>query len=206
MEKIAFIIDGGFFTKRYKDIYRKHPTADDIESYVMKIFSQIKKSKEYPIEIYRIFYYDCSPLNNLEKVANKYSPMNEDDFDKLCRSFKKKCHDIRKFHNEMKIKDFFALRMGELIFHGWNQEKNRYWKPKLRQKGVDMKMGLDIASMTTKKLCTKLVLISGDRDMIPAMKMARKEGVQVYWNDMCTTRQGSALDLSTHSDMVIKLN
>lgn len=65
-----------------------------------------------------------------------------------------------------------------------------------------MKMGLDIASITTKKLCTKLVLISGDTDMIPAMKTARKEGVQVYWSAM-GFNEYEKLDFATHSDFVI---
>ena len=49
----------------------------------------------------------------------------------------------------------------------------------------------------------KLVLISGDTDMIPAMKTARKEGVHVYWHSMDDGKYGSNLDLATHSDVVI---
>ena len=85
---------------------------------------------------------------------------------------------MKKFHDKMKRKNFFALRMGQLRFQGWEQStqnKLNYWRPKIRQKGVDMRIGLDIASITAKKLCTKLVLISGDTDMIPAMKTAEKK-------------------------------
>ena len=94
-------------------------------------------------------------------------------------------------------------RLGQLRFQGWDKKDSNYWRPRIKQKGVDMRIGLDIASVTTKKLCTKLVLISGDTDMIPAMKTARKEGVHVYWHSMNDGKQGSNLDLATHSDVVI---
>ncbi len=48
----------------------------------------------------------------------------------------------------------------------------------LRQKGVDMRIGLDIASLTLKRLAKTIVLIAGDSDFVPAAKLARREGMQ----------------------------
>ena len=205
MEKVAFIVDGGFFIKKYKAKYTKFPTADDVEKYILKIFTYIQKNHHDPIEIYRIFYYDCPPLHNLEDSTGKPVSMSNNDFQKLSKSFQSKYKVISRFHDEMKRKNFFALRMGQLKLQGWEQtqRQSQYWRPKIRQKGVDMRIGLDIASITAKKLCTKLVLISGDIDMIPAMKTARKDGVHVYWHSMDDGRYGSNLDLATHSDVVI---
>ena len=45
------------------------------------------------------------------------------------------------------------------------------------QKGVDIKIGLDIASIAYKKLAQRIVLISGDSDFVPAAKLARREGL-----------------------------
>ena len=207
MEKVAFIIDGGFFTKQYKHKYKIPPTADEVEHYIQGIFSYLQESVTYPIEIYRIFYYDCPPIRNLKSVTKKHSKMNSNDFEKICKIFQKNYNNIRSFHDKIKIKNYFALRIGELRFQGWeepiNSSRLKYWRPKLRQKGVDMRMGLDIASITAKKLCTKLVLISGDTDMIPAMKTARKEGIQVYWSDMWVKEQGAKVNFLVHSDFVI---
>ena len=50
-------------------------------------------------------------------------------------------------------------------------------KIQVTQKGVDMRIGLDIASLCYKKLVNQIVLISGDSDFVPAAKLARKEGV-----------------------------
>lgn len=47
----------------------------------------------------------------------------------------------------------------------------------MRQKGVDMKIGLDIATISYKKLADQIVLISGDSDFVPAAKLARTEGI-----------------------------
>ena len=45
------------------------------------------------------------------------------------------------------------------------------------QKGVDMRIGLDIASLAYKKEVNQIVLISGDSDFVPAAKLARREGI-----------------------------
>ena len=88
MEKVTFIIDGGFFTKKYKGNYNKLPSADDVENYILKIFKHLNQYHNYPIEIYRIFYYDCPPLHNVAKLTHKPSSMKESDFQKICKTLK----------------------------------------------------------------------------------------------------------------------
>jgi len=48
------------------------------------------------------------------------------------------------------------------------------------QKGVDMRIGIDVATLSLKKVVDRIILFSGDTDMIPAMKLARREGLQVF--------------------------
>lgn len=47
----------------------------------------------------------------------------------------------------------------------------------VEQKGVDMKIGLDIASLAYKRQVDQIVLISGDSDFVSAAKLARREGI-----------------------------
>ncbi|HJI20742.1 MAG TPA: NYN domain-containing protein [Coprobacillaceae bacterium] len=47
----------------------------------------------------------------------------------------------------------------------------------IEQKGVDMRIGLDIASLAYKKQVDQIVLISGDSDFVSAAKLARREGI-----------------------------
>lgn len=67
----------------------------------------------------------------------------------------------------------------------------------LRQKGVDMRIGLDISSMTLKRQVDTIVLVTGDSDFIPAAKLARREGVEVILDPMW---QSIESDLSEHVD------
>ena len=52
------------------------------------------------------------------------------------------------------------------------------------QKGVDIKIGLDIASLAYKKLVSKIILVSGDSDFVPAAKLARREGIDFVLDPM----------------------
>jgi len=53
-----------------------------------------------------------------------------------------------------------------------------------RQKGVDMKIGLDIASLAYKGLVDQIILIAGDSDFVPAAKLARREGIDFVLDPM----------------------
>ena len=67
----------------------------------------------------------------------------------------------------------------------------------IRQKGVDMKIGIDIASLAYKKQVDKIVLISGDSDFVPAAKLARREGIDFVLDSM---GQKIKEDLAEHID------
>jgi len=83
----------------------------------------------------------------------------------------------------------FACRHGTLGFRGWKPRtipiaggkplSDADFKPVFEQKGVDMRVGLDIASFADLGSVERIVLVSGDTDMIPAMKHARKAGLEI---------------------------
>lgn len=56
----------------------------------------------------------------------------------------------------------------------------------VEQKGVDMKIGVDIASLAYKKQVKQIVLISGDSDFVPAAKLARREGIDFVLDPLYT--------------------
>ncbi len=64
---------------------------------------------------------------------------------------------------------------------------------------MDMKIGLDISTITYKKFASRIVLIAGDSDFVPAAKLARMEGMHVTIDPM-----GKKLtaDLIEHVDYV----
>src|SRR5437773_32308 len=69
----------------------------------------------------------------------------------------------------------------------------------LEQKGVDMRIGIDVATLTLKRIVDRIILISGDTDMIPAMKLARREGVQVVLVEVAS-QQGTSLSKRLDED------
>ncbi len=51
--------------------------------------------------------------------------------------------------------------------------------PKIEQKGVDLRIGLDIARLSLRRMVDIIVVVTGDSDMVPAFKFARREGIRV---------------------------
>lgn len=67
----------------------------------------------------------------------------------------------------------------------------------LRQKGVDMRIGVDIASLTLKQQVDTIILVAGDSDFVPAAKLARREGIEFILDPLW---QSVNADLFEHID------
>ena len=107
----------------------------------------------------------------------------------------------------------FALRSGETAVNGWSLGSSalksmtanpralvaRDLIPNIEQKGVDLRIGLDIARLSLCKMVDIIVVVTGDSDMVPAFKFARREGVRVYLDHM---GHGVKRDLKAHCDFV----
>lgn len=214
IDRIAYIVDGSFLTKRYQSVYKKFPSASAVESYIQCIQKYIKEKGyiQKNSEIYRIFFYDCKPIKEVLTNPIDNSSLNLSESNSLLNN--------ESLQGGLNEKHYFALRFGVLQLankdNPWNQWQVKNKKiselkdrniqasdltPKITQKGVDMRMGLDIASITSKKLCTKIVLLSGDTDMIPAMKFARKEGVHVILHVLSKWVHNA---MATHADIIVK--
>ena len=63
-----------------------------------------------------------------------------------------------------------------------------------QQKGVDMRIGLDIASLSYKKQIDQIILIAGDSDFVPAAKLARREGIDFILDPMWATIKDSLFE------------
>src|SRR5690606_7663606 len=97
----------------------------------------------------------------------------------------------KSLHSTLVREPFFALRFGELYLEGWQVRKELLKKkapvkidhddiePAIRQKGVDMRSGRDIASLTLQKHVEVIVRGTADSGFAPAMKFARREGAQL---------------------------
>ncbi len=124
--------------------------------------------------IFRILYYDCPPFR-----GNARLPVSG----KL-KTFARS----GQWLEELSAKPSFAVRRGVLKFRGFEPKKipiskrdlsDDDFKPRFEQKGVDMRLGLDIATYATNRILDRIVLITGDTDCLPAIKLARIAGLQV---------------------------
>lgn len=107
------------------------------------------------------------------------------------------------FHDELRGCRKVALRLGEIptsnvrwqlkpgplkqLANGnmtWDEVDDDDFVPDLRQKGVDMRLGIDIASLAYKQLVNQIVLLAGDADFVPAAKLARREGIDFVLDPM----------------------
>lgn len=192
--KTAVLVDGGFYRKRAQKLFGELPAKDRAEELNNYCWRHLKE-KNITHELYRIFYYDCEPIK--KKV---YHPFKKQQID---FSKSEMYGWMVEFLDELKKKRKFALRMGNLseeqanysirekvVKKLCNGTKNLSdltemdFKLNLDQKGVDMKIGIDIASMALKKQVEKIVLISGDSDFVPAAKLARREGIDFVLDPM----------------------
>lgn len=121
---------------------------------------------------------------------------------------------MSKMLRELELKDNVAFRAGELSFDGWVIQKRAAEKiartgrklekndfvPDLKQKRVDIKIGLDVAWLSSKAIVERLVLVTADSDFVPAMKFARREGIQVVLVNM--DHRLTKHDLLVHADEV----
>ena len=196
MGKTAILVDGGFYRKRANTLFgHKTPEerANELISYCNKHIDYATKDSSN--ELYRIFYYDCRPL---EKTV--FNPITQ-------KSVNLKKSELYSWSNDffkaMASKRKVALRFGEIL----ESSSSYVLKPEvlkklfrkeitvdqitesdihleIAQKGVDMRIGLDIASLAQKRLVDQIVLIAGDSDFVPAAKHARREGIDFILDPM----------------------
>lgn len=196
--KIAILIDGGFFVQMYKkNNSNTEPQKKDVEDLIRKIMADIQEKNPdgQKDTLLRTFYYDCQPF--AKKIKNPTGGEIDCSQSKIYT-------EKTKYINSLRNIEQFAIRLGQLSFSGWrlNSYKPNPNKPKpdFRQKGVDMKIGLDMAWMAGKRTVDKIVLVTGDSDFISPIKLVRREGILVYLHTMKSN--SIKRELLEHADFV----
>lgn len=194
------MVDGGFLNVKLKK-------DRDPEKQALRIVEAAKRVIENDEEdLYRIFYYDSAPYDGKKSDLGGVKV----DFSKTSQ-YKYQ----RSLHAHLAQQPYVAVRLGVLSFDGWkltNIAMQRLrkcklvgatvsatdFKPDLKQKGVDMRIGLDIALLALDGLVERIALITADSDFIPAMKLARREGLQVVLTSLANRAKP---ELSHHADI-----
>ena len=191
--RIAVLIDGGFFVKRFNTLYNKGRKMSGAEV-AEHLYTMAHKHVGPKNILYRIFYYDCEPLS--KKVHNPISHKAIDFSKSEEYKFRKELIDTLKRKRKVAIRigtlkdnNTWAIRPQKLkdllsrkISLDDLNENDVYFE--IRQKGIDMKIGVDIASLALKRFVDCIVLFSGDSDFVPAAKLARREGIDFVLDPM----------------------
>lgn len=198
----AILLDGGFVRIKLSGHGRGHVDAAGISAFTRHVQALPCLAG---MRLHRVYFYDSKPLEAKEAVPLGGGSIDFSVTEAATRN--------RLLHTALVREPFFALRFGELAMEGWRVQPKVLrkagptveisavdLKPNIRQKGVDMRIGLDIASLTLKKHVEVIVLVTGDSDFIPAMKFARREGAQLV---LITLGHGIKEGLREHADLVI---
>jgi uncharacterized LabA/DUF88 family protein len=200
----AILLDGGFVVKKLQTLLGRFPSADDIEEACNRIRSHVALRD---MSLLRIYFYNAPPAK--DKLVN---PL---DRTTLNLSSTPTMANYTSLHDKLELKADFALRLGECVAHGWQLKQSVQadirraprmltaadFAPNIEQKGVDLRIGLDIARLAIRGIVRVLVVVTGDSDFVPALKFARREGVRVYLDAM---GHGVRRELKAHADRVIE--
>lgn len=185
-KKVIILIDGGYLRVKSTQADKQYKPAF-IEKFALKCATEEE-------EIFRILYYDCAPYTGTVKLpvsGNTYTFTGNDAW-----------------LSELARKDLFAVRRGVLKFRGYKPKRTPVspagsptdadFDPDFEQKGVDMRIGLDIASYSANRCIERIVLVTNDTDCVPAMKYGRKAGLQTVIIELPNGKL--APELAMHAD------
>ena len=113
VNKVAILIDGGFFIHRFQSLKKRLPKKQDVEALVKDIVKTLDIAN-HPNScniLFRTYYYDCLPFS---KTIKSFDGTRKIDY-----SAKHKYKTSMDFIHSLKTIDQFALRLGDLSFTGW---------------------------------------------------------------------------------------
>jgi uncharacterized LabA/DUF88 family protein len=166
--RYAILIDGGFFTRKlYTKIGKRHPTVDDVVAAIDQLRGH---SCVAGYELLRTYYYDAMPATGKIKHPITGVEINLAETQVYERN--------KAFLQRLELLADVSLRAGELSPHGYKlspralQDPNLAARllteadfvPNIEQKGVDLRIGLDIARLALRGLVRTVVVVTGDSD------------------------------------------
>lgn len=204
-QRVALLLDAGFVKKRLAEKVKGFPSLEEVTGLIDSLLRHSDLSGSRP---FRTYWYDADPFGQ-----NRRNPI---DGKKTNFATTPEANRNRELMSQLELVPDVAVRKGDLLFRGWRVHAGAMkelakdpprtlratdLEPVFIQKGVDMRIGLDIASLALKRIVGGIVLVTADADMIPAMKLARRESLRVYLHTMGTPDRRD--DLLVHADRVL---
>lgn len=208
-KKVAIFIDWDNFRQELEAVTKKTNTKNFNYNNKKELLSSIKyfvnDSEE---ELYRIFIYTAPPLSQsdieeelkrrntseetINNVKQKYNE-NKSKYDSIYNR-------ARKFIDTISLEEYIALRKGVLKISNVCEDGTIT----INQKQVDMLIGLDIAQLSYENRVDKIILLSKNTDIKPAIKVARINGIHTVVACFEEYPAGIPKELKVHADTIRK--
>lgn len=152
--RLGIFIDGGYVDKLDFDGRFDYGKLSDA------ITDAVRAKTLEPLDLLRTFYYHCPPYQS--------NPPTDDEARRFGQA--------RSFFGALRRLPKFEVREGRLAFRGLDASG----APIFQQKRVDLLLGLDFALLAGKHQISHAAIFSGDSDLLPAVAVAKQEGVSVW--------------------------
>ncbi len=193
----AILIDGPFFVKRIRQLFPQtvHYDSRVMADLVWRLSAAHLYERNQPKRhLFRIFFYDNPVLD--QKLTLPISRHTVD----MAKSRQGQFAYI--FHRQLQRKRKLTLRLGEpLEVESWRlsddtqadllaknvsvtELQDEDFVPNASPRGMELRMGLDLASLSYKRQVQQVVLIAGDGFFAAASELVRHEGIDIVLDPM----------------------
>lgn len=203
MQRFALLLDGGFVTKHLSPRGASPVTSAD----VLRLCERIEYRPELADHVLlRRYFYDALPASGsiVNPLDGKLTNLG------ATAVFASQSALL----DEVELMRDTSLRRGDIAVRGWRIRAGALRAiaatrralvaddlvPHIEQKGVDLRIGLDIARLSLRRLVDTIVVVTGDSDMVPAFKFARREGLRVFLDHLGAPVRR---ELKAHVDRVL---
>lgn len=117
-------------------------------------FNRLSQEMANGKEILRTYYYNCLPYQG--------SPPSQEEKERFSKA--------QKFYKALERLPRYEVREGRLAKRGAEFE----------QKGIDTLLSIDLVNLAASGKISDAVLLAGDSDFLPAVKVAKDHGVNIF--------------------------
>ncbi len=193
----AILVDGPFFIRRIRQIFPAsvHYDARLMADLVWRLSAAHLFERNQPKRhLFRIFFYDM-PVSQQKVVL----PVSRQQID-LSRSREGVFR--LAFQKQLQKKRKLAVKFGEVCdIEGWKLSEDAQadlmgkriavdeltdedFLPDVESKGIELRIGVDLATLAYKKQVQQVVLLTGDGAFSSAAELLRHEGIDVVLDPM----------------------
>ncbi|MFN4328178.1 MAG: NYN domain-containing protein [Limnobacter sp.] len=193
----AILVDGPFFIRRIRQIFPAsvHYDAKMMADLVWRLSAAHLFERNQPKRhLFRIFFYD-TPVSSQRVTL----PVSRQSID-LSKS--KEGQFRNAFQRQLQRKRKLAVRLGEPVdVDSWKLNEDAMadllgkkisvddladedFSPDSHAKGIELRMGVDLATLAYKRQVQQVVLLTGDGAFSSAAELLRHEGIDVVLDPM----------------------